>query len=88
MGFSARRWPASRRVVVFALVAVTAVGFAVFLVWSLSEAERKPEITSIATGLENPRGVAVMPDGRLVVVEAGKSVFLRLRIVEHFDDLA
>jgi sugar lactone lactonase YvrE len=28
-------------------------------------------VQRVATGLENPRGIAVMPDGRLVVVEAG-----------------
>lgn len=30
--------------------------------------------TRIATGLENPRGVAVLPDGRLLVVEAGNGL--------------
>ncbi|RMF76492.1 MAG: ScyD/ScyE family protein [Chloroflexi bacterium] len=28
-------------------------------------------VTRIATGLQNPRGIAVMPDGRLLVVETG-----------------
>ena len=28
-------------------------------------------MTRIATGLQNPRGVAVLPDGRLLVAEAG-----------------
>lgn len=28
-------------------------------------------VTRIATGLENPRGIAILPDGRLLVVEAG-----------------
>lgn len=32
---------------------------------------QQPTITRIATNLNNPRGVAVLPDGRLVVVEAG-----------------
>ncbi len=30
-----------------------------------------PTITRVATGLQNPRGVAVLPDGRLLVAEAG-----------------
>ncbi len=30
-----------------------------------------PAITRVATGLQNPRGVAVLPDGRLLVAEAG-----------------
>ncbi len=30
--------------------------------------------TRVATGLQNPRGVAVLPDGRLVVVEAGNGI--------------
>lgn len=30
--------------------------------------------TRVATGLQNPRGVVVMPDGRLVVVEAGNGI--------------
>lgn len=34
-------------------------------------AQESPLITRIATNLNNPRGVAVLPDGRLVVVEAG-----------------
>lgn len=31
-------------------------------------------VERIATGLENPRGVAIMPDGRLIVIEAGTGV--------------
>ncbi len=30
--------------------------------------------TRVASGLQNPRGVAVLPDGRLVVVEAGNGI--------------
>ena len=32
------------------------------------------ESTRIASGLQNPRGVLVLPDGRLVVVEAGNGI--------------
>ncbi len=31
----------------------------------------QPQVTRIATGLQNPRGVAILPDGRLLVAEAG-----------------
>ncbi len=34
-------------------------------------AAQTPAITRVATGLQNPRGVAVLPDGRLLVAEAG-----------------
>ena len=34
-------------------------------------AAQSPTITRIATGLENPRGIAVLPDGRLLVAQAG-----------------
>jgi sugar lactone lactonase YvrE len=34
-------------------------------------AQEGPIIKRVATGLLNPRGIAVMPDGRLVVIEAG-----------------
>ncbi len=63
-----------RRVGIGILLAVAGAGLIVFLVWVLFDAAREPEITRIATGLENPRGVAVMPDGRLVVVEAGNGI--------------
>jgi hypothetical protein len=62
-----------RYLVVAALVGALGVGV-VFFAWVLSDAEPEPEITRIATGLENPRGVAVMPDGRLAVVEAGNGI--------------
>ncbi len=32
---------------------------------------QSPTITRVATGLQNPRGVAVLPDDRLLVAEAG-----------------
>jgi sugar lactone lactonase YvrE len=31
-------------------------------------------VTAVATGLRNPRGVAVLPDGRLIVAEAGDAL--------------
>ena len=34
-------------------------------------AAQTPRIKRIATGLENPRGIAVLPDGRLLVAQAG-----------------
>ena len=34
-------------------------------------ADQSPNITRIASGLENPRGIAVLPDGRLLVAQAG-----------------
>jgi glucose/arabinose dehydrogenase len=79
-----------RRVVVFVALAVVAAGFVVFLAWAASDGEREPEITRIAT--ENPRGVAVMPDGRLVVVEAGNGIDTEDRTLEtgrvsFFEDL-
>jgi len=49
---------------------LTSLALVIFLVWVLSS-PREATITRIATGLENPRGVAVLPDGRLLVVEAG-----------------
>ncbi len=33
---------------------------------------QSPTVVAVASGLNNPRGVAVMPDGRLLVVEAGR----------------
>lgn len=42
----------------------------VWAVW-LPVAAQSPTVTLVATGLENPRGIAVMPDGRLLVIEAG-----------------
>jgi DNA-binding beta-propeller fold protein YncE len=36
-----------------------------------SIAAQTPQITRIATNLQNPRGIAVLPNGRLLVVQAG-----------------
>jgi DNA-binding beta-propeller fold protein YncE len=40
------------------------------------------DTTRVATGLQNPRGVAVLPDGRLVVVEAGNGIETTDRALE------
>ena len=51
------------------------LGFtAMFLVAACSSAQRTTSVARVATGLENPRGVAALADGRLVVVEAGTGV--------------
>lgn len=47
---------------------------AILLLWSSTisaQTNTDIEIVPIARGLNNPRGVAVMPDGQLLVVEAG-----------------
>lgn len=41
------------------------------LVWLPTAHSHAQMITRIATGLDNPRGIAALPDGRLLVVEAG-----------------
>ncbi len=56
-----------RRARVFALLA------AVALVVSAC-GQGNVSIRRVATGLENPRGVGVMSDGRLVIVEAGNGI--------------
>lgn len=43
-----------------------------------------PTVTRVATGLENPRGIAVMPDGRLLVIEAGTGT--GYESIDPFDD--
>src|SRR5262245_1763228 len=47
--------------------------FVLLTVWSLPQNATAQDITVtlIASDLHNPRGVAVFPDGRLLVVEAG-----------------
>lgn len=37
----------------------------------ISLSAQTPPLTRIATGLQNPRGVAVLPDGRLIVTQSG-----------------
>jgi len=46
----------------------------VLFVLMQSDAESGTTATRIATGLENPRGIAVLPDGRLLVVQAGNGI--------------
>jgi sugar lactone lactonase YvrE len=41
------------------------------LLMSYSTSAQTPQITRIATNLQNPRGIAVLSDGRLLVVQAG-----------------
>jgi sugar lactone lactonase YvrE len=43
---------------------------------SLAQAQdtQAPQVERIATGLQNPRGVAVLPDGRLLVAQAGMGI--------------
>jgi hypothetical protein len=43
----------------------------IVLLMSHSASAQTPQITRIATNLQNPRGIAVLPDGRLLVVQAG-----------------
>jgi len=51
-------------------VALVSIALVVSVVWVLSRPQ-EPTITRVATGLENPRGIAALPDGRLLVVETG-----------------
>ena len=47
------------------------IGFALLITKLPPTHAQGPTIQRIATGLQNPRGVAVMADGRLLVIEAG-----------------
>ena len=38
---------------------------------------QEPTIERLATGLQNPRGIAVMPDGRLLVAQSGTGFYSR-----------
>ena len=65
---------------------------AVFVIWLIPVTSEGATITRIATGLENPRGVTVLPDGRLLVVEAGNGLDSADRTMETgrvsiFEDL-
>ncbi len=67
------------------------VGVLLYVWVGLSDSS-ETNVTRIATGLENPRGIAVMPDGRLLVVEAGNGidtddVTLETGRVSIFEDL-
>ena len=63
-----------QRVLIGIVLALLSGTLVVALVRSLSDMPRQPTIERIAIGLENPRGVAVLPDGRLLVVEAGNGL--------------
>lgn len=54
-----------------ALVAGAAVAL---LISTHSDDTKSAAIARVATGLENPRGTAVLPDGRLLVVQAGNGL--------------
>jgi DNA-binding beta-propeller fold protein YncE len=43
----------------------------ILLLMPYSIAAQTSQITRIATNLQNPRGIAILPDGRLLVVQAG-----------------
>ena len=47
------------------------IGFALLITGLTPTNAQGPTMQRIAFGLQNPRGVAVMPDGRLLVIEAG-----------------
>ena len=57
--------------IVVIIVVVALVGL---IVWVLTVGSSEISIVRVATGLENPRGIAVLPDRRLVVVEAGNGI--------------
>ena len=69
------------------------VGMLVILsIWLQSDDGSGVATARIATGLENPRGVAVLPDGRLLVVQAGNGInsddpTLETGSLSVFDDL-
>ena len=53
-------------------MAVVLIGALVMAIGrTLSDNPGEPTLERIATGLQNPRGVAVLPGGRLIIVEAG-----------------
>lgn len=61
----------------------------ILLVAPLSAAQQPITVTKVASALRNPRGVGVLPDGRLIVAEAGAAAgfdFSNGRI-SVFDDL-
>ncbi|MBK9124309.1 MAG: SMP-30/gluconolactonase/LRE family protein [Chloroflexi bacterium] len=63
--------------------------FALYALAHLSAAQQPVTVTNVASALRNPRGVAVLPDGRLIVAEAGAAAgydFSDGRI-SVFDDL-
>ena len=47
------------------------IGFVLLLEGLTPANAQEPTIRRIVSGLQNPRGIAVMPDGRLLVIEAG-----------------
>lgn len=81
--FSASGWWACR---------ILGIGILLTFLAGCQSSAAPETVTRIATGLENPRGVAVLPDGRLLVVEAGNGLdtddsTLETGRVSVFDDL-
>ncbi|MFW2336412.1 ScyD/ScyE family protein [Ilumatobacter sp.] len=87
----------SRSTYLVAGFGLLALSFALVVIVQLTKSEDPPptvaienpggaapaaDTTRVATGLQNPRGVAVLPDGRLVVVEAGNGIETSDRALE------
>ena len=70
---SDRRWTSLRAQIAAGLLVILGAAAVVFI-WLQPSNESGVTITRIATGLENPRGIAVLPDGRLLVVQAGNGL--------------
>src|SRR6266540_1196878 len=68
-GKFARRGRHMRRTTSHTLLAV---GTAVAITLIGSPAQASPEVTTVATGLDNPRGLGFAPNGALYVAEAGR----------------
>jgi DNA-binding beta-propeller fold protein YncE len=64
----------SRRVPTITLLLIVVGVVALLILWAQRNTGSGVTVTRVATGLENPRGVAVLPDGRLLVVQAGNGV--------------
>src|ERR1051325_5237541 len=54
----------------------TAIALLILLMLSLNAAAQSSNVTVLATGLQNPRGLKFGPDGNLYVAEAGSGVNL------------
>ncbi len=54
--------------------AIVVVGLVGLIAWVVTAGPSEISVERVATGLENPRGIAVLSGGRLVVVEAGNGI--------------